>query len=415
MSSPAFARAPSTGTAGEHPVTYTAGATPGALVPPVQPVRIKTPAPSPDADFASGGEGGRGAYVHTDRNISREVFEGTTEEGIESERNRQRYKDIAAISSVLQKSEDCKEKQAGLRLLGCGRWFQRINFACGTYRLIPYPCDSIFCPECSARRSKDLIDRICNALDQTYHDYWFLTITVVNIAVLDREALAKLIRQFGELRSSDEWREQVSGGVYSIEATYNCPAGNWHPHFHVLCETGKSLPRQWIFTLRNRWREITGGSHVINLERVFGRDKRGRKTRKVNHRALRELVKYATKAHDFSNLPKRILEFHRAFASVRRIQSFGSFLGCAKEIDEEKKETEQELIGCACGACRWKDGTPTGLFHITETEIRPDGYRQLRLFHDHIFRAHPPPELAIIPLEFPGQLDLFFTQTEIAF
>src|SRR6266849_9088634 len=179
--------------------------------------------------------------------------------------------------------------------------------------------------------------------------------------------------------------------------------------------SGKSLPRQWIFTLRNRWREITGGSHVINLERVFGRDKRGRKTRKVNHRALRELVKYATKAHDFSNLPKRILEFHRAFASVRRIQSFGSFLGCAKEIDEEKKETEQELIGCACGACRWKDGTPTGLFHITETEIRPDGYRQLRLFHDHIFRAHPPPELAIIPLEFPGQLDLFFTQTEIAF
>ena len=120
MSSPAIARALRAGTAGEHPVTYTAGATPGAaLVPPVQPVRIKTPAPSPDAGFAAGGEGGRGAYVHTDRNIARETYEGTTEEGIESERNRLRYKDIAAISWALQQSEDDREKQAGLRLLGC--------------------------------------------------------------------------------------------------------------------------------------------------------------------------------------------------------------------------------------------------------------------------------------------------------
>jgi len=404
----------SAGNAGMRPATDTlAIASGGRLERPLQADGTKSAPHVPGAGFAPGrGAGGGGAYVHTDRNIARETYEGTTEEGIESERNRLRYKDIAAISWALQQSEDDREKQAGLRLLGCGRWFQRINFACGTYRLIPYPCDSIFCPECSARRSKTLIERICKRLDQTLHDYWFLTITVKNISALDRSALDKLIRQFGELRSSDEWRGQVTGGVYSIEATYNS-GGSWHPHFHVLIETGKSLPFQWIFSLRSRWREITSGSHVINLERVFGQDKKGRKTRKVNHRALRELVKYATKAHDFSGLPKRILEFHRAFASVRRVQSFGSFLGCTKEVEEEKEEGNQELVGCACGACRWKDGTPAGLFHITETEVKPDGFRQLRLFHDDIFGKSPPSELAAIPLEYPGQLDLFFTQTEL--
>src|SRR5712664_3032114 len=77
----------------------------------------KTPAPSPDAGFAAGGEGGRGAYVHTHRNISPYQFDGRTVDERDRDRNRRRYKTLGQVSWALQQSEDGKEKEVGQRLL----------------------------------------------------------------------------------------------------------------------------------------------------------------------------------------------------------------------------------------------------------------------------------------------------------
>jgi len=170
-----------------------------------------------------------------------------------------------------------------------------------------------------------------------------------------------------------------------------------------------------------RWRRATG-SHVLNLQPLYSRDKKGRKTRRVDRRVLSELVKYATKASDFSESPERVVEFLRAFTSVRRVQMFGSFLGEKERPEiplEENEETSEELVGCACGNCRWKDGIPGDLFRERDTFLDPKGIRQLKLFKcadDLWWRPEKPPdpepEVKVPP---PSNLDLFFEQRELSF
>src|SRR6266852_9238443 len=144
------------GNAGVRPSTHTLAPSALVLEVPLQAVRRKTPAPSPGAGFATGGEGGRGAYVHTHRNISPYQFDGRTVDERDYDRNRLRYKTLGAVSWALQRSEDGKEKEAGLRLLACDRWFRRITLPCGTSKLVSFHCDSMFCPQCAGRRSKVL-------------------------------------------------------------------------------------------------------------------------------------------------------------------------------------------------------------------------------------------------------------------
>ena len=357
------------------------------VAPPLQPQGGKSAPLSPSGVCEGERGGGERAYVHTDRNISPEIFFGRSIDGFERERNRQRYKHLANIAHALSEGG---EHEAGLRLLGCGAWFRRFNFGCGTYKLVPYPCDSIFCPDCSARRSKPLQDRVLARMDQKNCDYFFLTVTVKSWEELTRAKINRLVAMFGELRESDEWRDAgILGGVYSIEATYT--HAGWHPHLHILIETRRgAFALQHLDRFKKRWLSITGNSHVMRLEKMYGKTKKGRKTRKINGSALRELVKYATKSASFACRSDKVLEFFNAFRNVRRMQAFGSFLGTVKEPEQEEKENETELVGCACGLCRWCDGKPAGLFHISQTVLAFDGTRQLRLFDSG---ADPPIEV----------------------
>jgi len=253
----------------------------------------------------------------------------------------------------------------------------------------------MFCPDCAGRRSKPLQEKILKRVDRTKHDYFMATVTLKNWKVLDRESLDRFIEAFAKLRESELWKSEVSGGSYSLEATYNRVTGEWHPHAHCLIECGKRLRRDWIFELQDLWLRVTGvyfdePSHVIHLVPIYSVTKKGRKVRKFNHSAVRELVKYSTKAADFSDQPARVMEFYRAFRNVRRVQMFGSFLGAQKEVEREEKDEKQELVGCACGLCRWCDAKPAGYFHISQTVLAFDGTRQLRLFDSG---ADPPIEV----------------------
>jgi len=322
---------------------------------------------------------------------------------------------LAAISFALQRNGDGKEKQAGLNLLRCGRWFRQLEFPkCEgqTKKLVPFYCDSMFCPQCAGRRSKTLQDRILQKIDQKKFDYFFLTLTVKSWEALTREAIDRLVRMFGKFRESDDWRDAgIVGGVYSIESTFT--RAGWHPHLHVLLEVRKgALSRDYLERFKKLWLSITGDSHVIHLEKLHGINEKRRKVRRIDARSLRELVKYATKAASFSHQSDRVLEFYRAFKNVRRAQAFGSFLGSLGEDKEEKAEKSDEFIGCACGKCRWKDAVPCGLYHVSQTELRANGERQLRLFAFDSSPPNVPPEIEM-PASPLGQFDLFFHQAEI--
>lgn len=368
----------SAGNAGTRPVTVPAAPS-ACLELPMQPGGGKSAPLARRGVGDGGGAGGWGPYVHTPIGTSPpQIFEGRTVDGIERKRKRERFKHIAACAFALMAGG---LMDAGKALLSCGRYFQRLNFPCGTYRLIPFPCDSVFCPDCAARRSKPLQERILARLDQTLYDYFFITLTVKNWEALTHEGIRGLVGMFGKLRDSDEWKKSgILGGVYSIEATFT--HAGWHPHLHILVETKRgAFALSNLKRFKERWLQITGDSHVIRIEKMYGKSENGGKIAKIDRGALRELVKYSTKAADFSKNSARVLEFFHAFKNIRRLQSFGTFLGAVKEAEKEANEEHtKEPVGCSCGLCKWTDAKFICKVHITDTVLLADGTRQLKLF-----------------------------------
>ncbi len=137
----------------------------------------------------------------------------------------------------------------------------------------------------------------------------------------------------------------------------------------------------------------------MKLQKMYGIDKKGRRTRKINHRSLSEIIKYATKAAEFVDRPERIVEFLDAFHSLRRVQAFGSFLGAQKKAEKEQESEPEAHAGCLCGQCTWQTATPAGLVHKRDTVLLPDGTRQLRLFDSGLDPSKPPPFEDAIPEE----------------
>src|SRR6266702_4895383 len=141
------------------------------------------------SDVCSSDLGGRGAYLDTPIGTSHpQIFVGSTLEYLESERNKRRFKSIMQVVHSLAR---CDREEQARALLCCGKFFERINFPCGSYKLITHYCDSVFCPNCAARRSKPLQQRILKRLNQTKYDYWHVTVTVVNWFTRTRKALSR--------------------------------------------------------------------------------------------------------------------------------------------------------------------------------------------------------------------------------
>jgi hypothetical protein len=171
----------------------------------------------------------------------------------------------------------------------------------------------------------------------------------------------------------------ISGGVYSIECVYKRARDDWHPHIHALLEMPGRNPDGWLDELKAEWLRITGDAKYLNLIPVYGRSKRGKKTyRRVNRTALKELVKYVTKAADFADSPERVCEFLRAFRDVRRVQGFGSFHGALKEPREPGGD-DARMVSCSCGESHLRSEFDWNhpLVPITKTVEMPDGSRQL--------------------------------------
>jgi hypothetical protein len=347
------------------------------------------PAPARFVRQGAEAEGGRAQRGYLDTSIgtsSERIYSGSTREWPRIARRRKKVKLIIAVYNSLI---ECGRNDQAAALIGCGNWYLKKRSPCGTLKLEICPCDSVFCPECANRRSKLLQKEILGKVNRPGKSYWLLGLTVPNTPILTREFMKQLVAHFTELRESSVWKkipqaesgvDEITGGVYSVETTFNRDTRKWHPHIHCLIEAPRRLPREWIYSVRATWEKITGNAKVVHLERAFGVSKNGKKLhRKLNERGLRELVKYATKCADFSDAPARVDEFLRAFTHLRRVQSFGSFYGAVEAAEREPGCDEEKLVGCSCGKCTARDfRIEFGLVHVSDTRVRPDGSRELK-------------------------------------
>jgi hypothetical protein len=347
--------------------------------------------PSLRAGVARGGaaEGGaRGArYLDTPLATSAQrVFRGTTLDGEILARIAFRKK---VVEEVVASLNGVGEEDEAKRLSCCGSWFRYGVCPDGGHRTEPNPCNSMFCVNCSERRSEKWLKRILERCKTPGRKCWLLTLTVPNIPELSRDQLDRLSGHFKQLRRSKVWKRVklvkgkwrgVTGGVVSVECVYSVKRNDWHPHLHALIELPKDHPDDWLDQLKAEWLRVTGDAYVLKLVPVYGRTKRGKKLfRTVNRAGLKEVVKYVTKAASFSRSPERVGEFLQAFKHVRRVQTFGSFHGALKNVEREPGDDGVELK-CSCGKTHYHDqfewsGRPV---HISETIVGSNGERQLK-------------------------------------
>lgn len=172
----------------------------------------------------------------------------------------------------------------------------------------------------------------------------------------------------------------VTGGVYSIESIYSRESQSFNTHVHALIELPKDHPDEWLDELKAAWFAIRPTSRNLHLERVYYVTKRGRKKyNRVTLQALKEVVKYVTKAADFADLPDVVAEFMAAYENVRRVQCFGSFQGAFKAEEREPGDDGVEIT-CSLGH-KHGHSEIAWSYHavpISETELKLDGTRQLK-------------------------------------
>ena len=282
---------------------------------------------------------------------------------------------------VVEALKSCGRDKESVALLSCGLWFRLWESKCGSKRLLPCSCDHPLCADCSRERSFPLQRKIFALTRNFSKSYKFLTFTLKNVYRIDGSYVRSLSKFLSKVRKLSLWKKWITGGVYSVETTYNEKSETWHVHLHAIVEVSHPngvtsakrpfLPKEWIFQLQGEWLRITGDSHVVNLK-------------SVNRKAVKELVKYQAKAADFAFSGDLVDEYLTAFAKVRRIQTFGSFQGKAKEkTGEETEKGQLSFWKCDCGHCLssdWKRNPV--LVHMKNTNLDILGNRVLIAGYD---------------------------------
>lgn len=254
----------------------------------------------------------------------------------------------------------CAREHEAELISACGSVWRVFASRCGTKKLVRASCDHALCPSCQRERSLPLQRKVLALTRARDKVFRFVTLTVRNVPRINRGYVNWLIQSFAKLRKLHTWAERIRGGVYSIETTYNFDRRDWHVHFHVIVEAGRSLPQPWVFYLRRDWLAVTNGAGAVVHMRA------------VNRRAVRELVKYQAKAVSLVHDPALVDEYLRTFHHVRRLQCFGTFLGA------DVPEPEKPGFKCACGLCRREDWVYLGTVMDAETISALGGERQMR-------------------------------------
>lgn len=373
-----------------------------------------------------------------------EVFRGTTLDQERVIRKQLRNELSEQIFNSLWESGHEKEAKA---FISCGNWLKYGECPAGGHRLEPHPCNSMFCVNCSTRKAKLLQQKILARCPRPGRKYLSLVLTAPNQPTLSRAAITAFVKAFARLRRSKAWAEArwdgvrwvgVTGGVYSLECTYNqgyrhkrvvSASGEvsvtrvpdvlmrgWHLHIHCLLEIPAGRDFGWLPKLKEAWFKSCEGARNLHLERVFSKGKRGQKIYgRVDRKCLNELVKYVTKAVSFAWSPDLIHEFLTAFRHVRRVQAFGSLVGSLKDAEREPGD-EEGLLKCSCGSRHlhseftWSHEP----VHIRDTILMPDGTRQMKFPFAAMVGSVPddsPPPWELVPFEpkHVGQNELGFS------
>ncbi len=134
------------------------------------------------------------------------------------------------------------------------------------------------------------------------------------------DGIRRLWGAFGRLRRMPVWK-LVRGALVSLEVTFNEHARTWHPHLHAILDA-PYLPWEELMAA---WKQASGAQPGESRTCWIGA---------ADSRAIRELVKYATKMASLVRHPDALEEFLRATKRMRMLRAYGSLYGLKRAVEE---------------------------------------------------------------------------------
>jgi uncharacterized protein YecT (DUF1311 family) len=267
---------------------------------------------------------------------------------------------------------------------------------------VPIGCNHRLCFLCNAKRAEKYRDRVRVLFDRLTHPA-FLTLTVPNIPLgsLRKRVYSDFRKRVNKLRKA--YSGYMKGGILGIETTFNnepesSSFRSWHVHAHILIDGATALPLcrcpekirdqrtgkmrrkhhakcaftrfkrriefDWLCLTqgdksRDRWRPADfdywlSRTFPANWRDSTARDKWNRShrrlvdIRRVKNRksAAFEVLKYATKAAYFIDVPEAVNEFIDATKGARMLQTFGTWYGF--KFDDDVNTWAHLECGCGC-------------------------------------------------------------------
>lgn len=173
-------------------------------------------------------------------------------------------------------------------------------------------CRDRLCPTCATHACSETAERVISIMQEwDVARHLVLTVKASNRPL--REQIDDLLYWFRRLRSERFWKENVRGGVATLEFTWNAKTWQWHPHIHVLVD-GEYLEHA---RLKHLWQKITGDSTILHISLVPSKTNAGR-----------YISKYLAKPSDIGSWHDTVIrEYASAIAGRRTLLTFGSSHG----------------------------------------------------------------------------------------
>lgn len=212
-------------------------------------------------------------------------------------------------------------------------------YECGHMTLIPYRCGLRLCPKCAVHRSNHFIASHRTALTAITEPK-LLTLTWRSFHVLTKESVSNLTEDFSTLRHTQEWQENVRGGIAGTEFTY-AEAG-WHPHIHALLDSAYYS----VKPLRDAWKRITHGSYIVDIRQI------------ATNAGVMEVAKYAAKGSTFYRDKELVAQFLDATHKRRFYTSFGTLYNSTDPKPPRPADAPEKPIDPATGLPQWNIPAP---------------------------------------------------------
>jgi hypothetical protein len=298
------------------------------------------------------------------------------------------------------------------RLMHCqSEWIGFKARCCASPALaVPIGCNHRLCPLCNAGRlehyrgpAREMLERMVNPC--------FLTLTVPNVPTLTKATFAQIRGWWKEFRRSNAI--VGTGGVYSIEVTFNRETKEWHPHLHILFDSPfklslspssfrllkRRLEFSWLRVTSARaktawgrgeqdfqcWNDACSVSEKGSAWNLANRRVVDLRRVKQGDGAVYEVIKYISKSNRFLDLPEAVEPYLRAVRGVRVIQTFGSFYN----FKFERETAPQSFLKCECGKA---DFEPLGFFGLSSVYQAESGCWYLKRQHQHRTQCRSGPQ-----------------------